>query len=133
MDDGHDFADRARGSYAGSQAQADALAAPMQAGGTLLPLNRDTHPGCWRHRSDPGDVACMELLTLIGTPEREDAGPDNHWMAPRDAHASMDALCDGAIEHARRLLSRIRADPASRCTVAIEFERAGDALRAASG
>jgi phosphoenolpyruvate carboxykinase (GTP) len=81
----------------GSQAEYDALVAQMQADGTLLPLNHDTHPGSWLHRSDPDDVARVEHLTFVCTPQRDDAGPNNHWMAPADAHAKMDALFDGCM------------------------------------
>ncbi|MGH8032051.1 MAG: phosphoenolpyruvate carboxykinase (GTP) [Luteimonas sp.] len=81
----------------GSQAEYDALIAQMQADGTLIALNPDTHPGCWLHRSDPTDVARVEHLTFVCHKREEDAGPNNHWMAPRDAHAKMDALFAGCM------------------------------------
>jgi phosphoenolpyruvate carboxykinase (GTP) len=81
----------------GSDAEYAALLAGMVADGTLLPLNQDTHPGCYLHRSDPDDVARVEHLTFVCTRERDDAGPNNHWMAPADAHAKMDALFDGCM------------------------------------
>ncbi len=81
----------------GSDAENAALVARMQADGTLLPLNPDTHPNSWLHRSHPDDVARVEHLTFVCTPEREDAGPNNHWMAPLDAHAKIDALFDGCM------------------------------------
>ena len=81
----------------GSDAENDALIAGMQADGTLLPLNPDTHPRSWLHRSHPDDVARVEHLTFVCTPERDDAGPNNHWMAPADGHAQMDALFDGCM------------------------------------
>jgi phosphoenolpyruvate carboxykinase (GTP) len=81
----------------GSQAEYDALLAGMQADGTLLPLNPETHPGCWLHRSDPRDVARVEHLTFVCTADREAAGPNNHWMAPDEAHAKIDALFDGCM------------------------------------
>ena len=81
----------------GTRAEYDSLVAQMQADDTLLALNADTHPGCWLHRSDPDDVARVEHLTYVCTPEREDAGPNNHWMVPESAHAKMDALFDGCM------------------------------------
>ena len=81
----------------GGDAEYAALLAGMVADGTLLPLNQDTHPGCYLHRSDPDDVARVEHLTFVCTRERDDAGPNNHWMAPADAHAKMDALFDGCM------------------------------------
>jgi phosphoenolpyruvate carboxykinase (GTP) len=81
----------------GGQAEYDDLVVQMEADGTLLALNAETQPGCWLHRSDPDDVARVEHLTFVCTPEREDAGPNNHWMAPEAAHAKMDALFDGCM------------------------------------
>jgi len=81
----------------GSQAEYAALLAQMQADGTLIPLNPDTHPGCWLHRSDPDDVARVEHLTFVCTRDAEAAGPNNHWMAPQQAHRQMDALFDGCM------------------------------------
>lgn len=81
----------------GSAAENDVLTAGMQADGTLIKLNEKTHPGSWLHRSDPDDVARVEHLTFVCTSERDDAGPNNHWMAPADGHAKMDALFDGCM------------------------------------
>lgn len=81
----------------GSDAEYQALLEKMQADGTLLKLNQDTHPGCFLHRSDPDDVARVEHLTFVCTRDRDDAGPNNHWMAPDEAHAKVDALFDGCM------------------------------------
>src|SRR5688572_11120347 len=81
----------------GSDAENAALTARMVADGTLIELNQSTHPGCYLHRSDPDDVARVEHLTFVCTRERDDAGPNNHWMPPVDAHAKMDALFDGCM------------------------------------
>jgi phosphoenolpyruvate carboxykinase (GTP) len=82
----------------GSDAENAALIAKMEADGTLIRLNEQTHPQSWLHRSHPDDVARVEHLTLVCTPERDDAGPNNHWMAPEDAHAKIDALFDGCMQ-----------------------------------
>ena len=76
----------------GSDAENAALVAGMEANGTLLRLNPDTHPNSFLHRSDPDDVARVEHLTFVCTSQEADAGPNNHWMAPAEAHAKMDAL-----------------------------------------
>ena len=82
----------------GSDAEHRALLDTMLADGTLITLNQDTHPGSYLHRSNPEDVARVEHLTFVCTPQREDAGPNNHWMAPGDAHAKIDALFDGCMQ-----------------------------------
>jgi len=81
----------------GSDAESAALIAKMEADGTLIRLNETTHPGSWLHRSHPDDVARVEHLTFVCTTEAGDAGPNNHWMAPTEAHAKMDALFDGCM------------------------------------
>lgn len=82
----------------GSQAEYDRLMESMVDSGEMHRLNPETHPGCFLHRSDPGDVARVEHLTFVCTPDEQDAGPNNHWMAPAEAHARMDALFDGCMQ-----------------------------------
>ena len=66
--------------------------------GDLLELNQETHPECYLHRSDPDDVARVEHLTYVCTRERDDAGPNNNWMAPDEAHELLDGLFEGCME-----------------------------------
>ncbi|TLY81554.1 MAG: phosphoenolpyruvate carboxykinase (GTP), partial [Gammaproteobacteria bacterium] len=53
--------------------------------------------GCHLYRSAPNDVARVEHLTYICTPSQEDAGPNNHWMEPQQAHAKMRELFRGCM------------------------------------
>ena len=81
----------------GSAAEYNMLVSQMLATGELHALNAETHPNCYLHRSHPSDVARVEHLTFVCTTDRSDAGPNNHWMSPADAHAKMDGLCDGCM------------------------------------
>ncbi len=81
----------------GSEAEYRALVAEMVESGTLIPLNPQTHPDCYLHRSSVSDVARVEHLTFVCTRERDAAGPNNHWMAPTEAHTKMDALFAGCM------------------------------------
>ena len=81
----------------GSDAENARLVERMLANGDLVKLNEQTHPNCYLHRSSPSDVARVEHLTFVCTPQQEDAGPNNHWMAPAEAHAKMDALFAGCM------------------------------------
>lgn len=81
----------------GSEAERRELEALMVENGDLLPLNPETHPDCFLHRSDPGDVARVEHLTFVCTQHQEDAGPNNNWMAPEAAHEKIDALFNGCM------------------------------------
>lgn len=82
----------------GSDAENAALIQTMLGTGDLLPLNPQTHPNCFLHRSNPSDVARVEHLTFVCTSQREDAGPNNHWMDPSEAKAKMDALYKGCMK-----------------------------------
>ncbi len=82
----------------GSDVENDALIAQMLADGTLVKLNEQTHPNSYLHRSHPDDVARVEHLTFVCTSERDDAGPNNHWMAPDQARAQMKSLFDGCMK-----------------------------------
>ena len=82
----------------GSDEEHRQLVDGMLATGEFIELNQETHPGCYLHRSDPSDVARVEHLTFICTSEREDAGPNNHWMEPAEARAKMRDLYDGCMQ-----------------------------------
>ncbi|HSN18996.1 MAG TPA: phosphoenolpyruvate carboxykinase (GTP) [Gammaproteobacteria bacterium] len=82
----------------GSRAEYDRLVTEMLQSGVLLELDQKTHPKCYLHRSSPSDVARVEHLTFVCTRNEEDAGPNNHWMAPAEAHAKMDALFKGCMK-----------------------------------
>ena len=81
----------------GSDAEYQRLVAEMLKSGSLLELEQKDFPRCYLHRSSPSDVARVEHLTFVCTRNEADAGPNNHWMAPDDAHAKMDALFKGCM------------------------------------
>ena len=82
----------------GSEAEYKQLVDGMLETGDLIELNQETHPRCYLHRSDPRDVARVEKLTVICTKNKDDAGPNNNWMDPAEAHAKVDALFDGCMQ-----------------------------------
>jgi phosphoenolpyruvate carboxykinase (GTP) len=82
----------------GSDGEFQLLQRELVASEELLPLDQTSHPGCYLYRSDPSDVARVEHLTFVCTKNREDAGPNNHWMAPDEAHRKMDALFAGCMK-----------------------------------
>ena len=81
----------------GTQDEYQQLIDQMLADGTLSELNQETNPNCYLHRSDPSDVARVEHLTFICTENEEDAGPNNHWMDPKEAHKKIDELFAGSM------------------------------------
>ena len=80
----------------GSSSENDRIIASMLDDGTLTRLD-ESFPNCYLHLSDPRDVARVEHLTFVCTRDETDAGPNNHWMAPADAHRKIDALFDGCM------------------------------------
>jgi phosphoenolpyruvate carboxykinase (GTP) len=82
----------------GSESEFQMLQRELVAKKELLPLNQTEFPGCYLYRSNPSDVARVEHLTFVCTQDQEDAGPNNNWMAPEDAHQKMDALFAGCMK-----------------------------------
>jgi phosphoenolpyruvate carboxykinase (GTP) len=81
----------------GSDGENARLIMEMTGTGDLIPLDAKHYPDCYLHRSDPSDVARVEHLTFVCTTNADEAGPNNHWMHPTDAHARIDALFAGAM------------------------------------
>jgi phosphoenolpyruvate carboxykinase (GTP) len=82
----------------GSDQEFDAMARRLESEGGFSRLNPETHPNCWLHRSDPTDVARVEHCTFVCTSEKDDAGPNNNWMAPEEARARMEELFRGCMK-----------------------------------
>ena len=82
----------------GSDAERDSLIAESVASGELIALNQQKMPGCYLHRSATHDVARTEHLTFVCTAEKDDAGPNNNWMAPPDALARLTPLFTGSMK-----------------------------------
>jgi phosphoenolpyruvate carboxykinase (GTP) len=83
----------------GSDAEIRELTSKLVREGELHVLNPDAFPGCHLSRSNPSDVARVEHLTYICTPNKEDAGPNNNWMDPVQAHAKMRDLFRGCMKN----------------------------------
>lgn len=83
----------------GSEAEIRDLTATLVREGELQVLNADLFPGCHLSRSNPSDVARVEHLTYICTPNKDDAGPNNNWMDPAQAHAKMRDLFRGCMKN----------------------------------
>jgi phosphoenolpyruvate carboxykinase (GTP) len=81
----------------GTTAEKERLIRECLETGELIELNQQKLPGCYLHRSAPHDVARTEHLTFICTEGKDDAGPNNNWMAPAEARAKLSRLYDGAM------------------------------------
>ncbi len=65
---------------------------------TFRALDHRTFANSYLHRSHPSDVARTEQLTFVCTSQKDDAGPNNNWMAPDEAKAKVSALFDGSMK-----------------------------------
>ena len=76
----------------GSEDEYNQLTSQMIKNGTLITLNNLQYPNCYLYRSDINDVARTENLTFICTTKKEDTGPTNNWMSPKDAKAIINPI-----------------------------------------
>ena len=81
----------------GSEEQKDNLTSVALKSGDLIALNQEKLPGCYLHRSALNDVARTENLTYVCTEQREDAGPNNNWMAPAESYDKLAKIFSGAM------------------------------------
>ena len=81
----------------GSEEQKDNLTSVALKSGDLIALNQEKLPGCYLHRSALNDVARTENLTYVCTEQREEAGPNNNWMAPAESYDKLAKIFSGAM------------------------------------
>ena len=82
----------------GSEEQLEGLRQEAFKTGEMIQLNQEKLPGCIYHRTKPNDVARVEDRTFICSRRKEDAGPTNNWMDPKEMYAKLTPMYDGAMK-----------------------------------
>jgi len=82
----------------GSEQQKQQLTEEADSTGEIVILDQEKLPGCVYHRTAVNDVARTENLTFICTKIKEDAGPNNNWMAPEEGYRRAGEIFAGSMK-----------------------------------
>jgi phosphoenolpyruvate carboxykinase (GTP) len=80
----------------GTKEEYDRMMAKMIEAGMATVLKK--RPNSFLFRTDPSDVARVEDRTFISTSSKDEAGPTNNWLDPKELKATMKGLYDGCMK-----------------------------------
>lgn len=81
----------------GSKKQIEKICLDSVNSGEISPLNPETFPNCFIHRTAVNDVARVEDKTFICTKNKKDVGITNNWWKSSDAYKKLSSLFNGVM------------------------------------
>ncbi len=82
----------------GSKTEYDEMCNLLVEKGTFIRLNQEKRPNSFACFSDASDVARVEDRTFICSRKKENAGPTNNWVDPREMKQTLNKLLEGCMK-----------------------------------
>ena len=104
----------------GSSEQYQEICKLLEREGRFIACNSEVYPNSFWTHSDAGDVARVEERTFICSEKKQDAGPTNNWMCPKEAKEKLSKLMQGCMRGRKMYVIAYLMGPAQS-----EFARVG--------